>query len=178
MKHCNILDKEDVKEKTIEALKRAKDTDKEYGFNFCSANGKAMATYVEGGEKDSVGIESICPTKARLIGALHIHTKPSLSKDAIPSPTDIKKSIAENMAFFCIGTNIDGQGIVRCFSKEDLESEMTDILRKGQLEKLGMQAQVEDIDRSTRLITGRMTIHKDYLNRHSCQRIFTGKDSI
>jgi hypothetical protein len=173
MKYCDMLDKEDVKKKTVEALRRAKETDREYGFNFCSANGKAVATYVEGGEKDSVGIEGVCPMGARVIGALHIHTKPSLSKDAIPSPTDIKKSIADNMAFFCIGTNIDGQGIVRCFSKEDLESEMTGILRKGQLEKLGIQ--VEDVDRSTRLITGRMTIYKDYLNKHSCQRIFTGK---
>ena len=173
MKHCNILDKEDIKKKTIEALRKAKETDREYGFNFCSANGKAIATYVEGGEKDSVGIDNVCPREATIIGALHIHTKPSLSKDAIPSPTDIKKSIAENMAFFCIGTNIDGQGIVRCFSKEDLESEMNNILRKTKLEKLLIK--VEDIDRSTRLITGRMTVYKDYLNEHSCQRIFTGK---
>jgi hypothetical protein len=173
MKYCDILDKEDVNKKTVEALRRAKETDREYGFNFCSANGKAVATYVEGGEKDSVGIEGVCPMGARVIGALHIHTRPSLSKDAIPSPTDIQKSIAENMAFFCIGTNINGKGIVRCFSKEDLESEMAGILRKGQLEKIGIK--VEDIDRSTRLITGRMTIHKEYLNKHSCQRIFTGR---
>lgn len=173
MEHCNILDKEDVKTKTVDALRKAKETDREYGFNFCSANGKAVATHVEGGEKDSVGIGNVCPRGAKIMGALHIHTKPSLSKDAIPSPTDIQKSIVENMAFFCIGTNIDGQGIVRCFSKEDLESEINNILRKTQLEKLGLKT--EDIDRSTRLITGRMTVYKDYLNQHSCQRIFTGK---
>ena len=172
MKYCDILDKEDIKNKTLDALRRAKETDREYGFNFCSVNGKASATYVEGGEKNSVGIENICPTGARVIGALHVHTKPSLSRDAIPSPTDIKKSIAENMAFFCIGTNIDNHGAVRCFSKEDLESEMISILRKGQLEKLRIK--VEDIDRSTRLITGRMTVYKNYLDKHSCQRTFTG----
>lgn len=172
MKCCDILDKEDIKKKTIEVLRRAKETDREHGFNFCSANGKAVTTYIERGEKDSVGIENVCPRGARVIGALHIHTRPSLSKDAIPSPTDIKKSIAENMTFFCIGTNIDGQGIVRCFSKEDLESEITYISRKEKLEKLRIK--VEDIDRSTRLITGRMTIYKDYLDKLSCQRIYTG----
>lgn len=170
MEHCNILDKEDVKKKTIETLRKAKETDREHGFNFCSANGKAVTTYVEGGEKDSVGIKDICPRGAKIIGALHIHT--SLSRDAIPSPTDIQKSIVENMAFFCIGTNIDNKGVVRCFSKEDLESEMN-IIRKAKLEKLGIKT--EDIDKSSRLITGRMTMYKDYLNRHSCQRIFTGK---
>lgn len=172
MEHCNILDKEDVQKKTVEALRRAKETDREHGFNFCSANGKVVATYVEGGEKNSVGIKDICPRGATIIGALHIHTIPSLSKDAIPSPTDIQKSIVENMAFFCIGTNINDRGIVRCFGKEDLESEMG-IIRKKKLENLGIK--VEDIDRSTRLITGRMTLYKDYLNKHSCQRTFTGK---
>ncbi len=172
MKYCNILDKEDVKNKTIDALRKAKETDREHGFNFCSANGKAITTYVEGGEKDSVGIKDVCPVGAKVMGALHIHTKPSLSRDAIPSPTDIQKSIAENMAFFCIGTNINGQGIVRCFGKEDLESEMN-IIKKAKLERLGIKA--EDIDKSSRLITGRMTVYKDYLNKHSCQRIFTGK---
>lgn len=172
MEHCNILDKEDVKTKTVDALRKAKETDREYGFNFCSANGKAVATHVEGGEKDSVGIGNVCPRGAKIMGALHIHTKPSLSKDAIPSPTDIQKSIVENMAFFCIGTNINDRGIVRCFGKEDLESEMG-IIRKKKLENLGIK--VEDIDRSTRLITGRMTVYKDYLNEHSCQRIYTGK---
>lgn len=173
MKYCNMLDKEDVKKKTVEALRRAKETNREHGFNFCSANGKAVATYVEGGEKDSVGIKEVCPRGANIIGALHIHTRPSLSKDAIPSPTDIQKSIVENMAFFCIGANIEGQGIVRCFSKEDLESEMNNIHRKTKLEKLGIKT--EDIDKSSRLITGRMTIYKDYLNKHSCQRTFTGQ---
>lgn len=171
-KYCNILDKEDVKKKTLDALRRSKETDREHGFNFCSTNGKTVATYIEGGEKDSVGIKDVCPAEANIIGALHIHTRPSLSKDAIPSPTDIQKSIAENMAFFCIGTNIDGKGVVRCFGKEDLESEMG-IIRKKKLENLGIK--VEDIDRSTMLITGRMTLYKDYLNRHSCQRIYTGK---
>lgn len=47
MKYCNILDKGDIKSKIEEALRRTKDTDKEHGFNFCVANGKAMATYVE-----------------------------------------------------------------------------------------------------------------------------------
>lgn len=172
MNHCNILDKEDVKNKTLNALRRAKDTDREHGFNFCSANGKVVATYVEGGEKDSVGIENACPKGSKIVGALHIHTMSSLSKDAIPSPTDIKKSIVENMSFFCIGTNIDNKGVVRCFGREDLESEMN-IIKKQKLEKLGIQT--EDIDKSSRLITGRMTLYKDYLNRHSCQRIFTGK---
>lgn len=173
MEHCNILDKEDVQKKTVDALRRAKETNREHGFNFCSANGKAIATYVEGGEKNSVGIKDICPRGAKIIGALHIHTRPSLSKDAIPSPTDIQKSIVENMAFFCIGANIDNRGIVRCFSKEDLESEINNIIRKKKLEKLGLKT--EDIDMPTRLITGRMTIYKDYLNKHSCQRTFTGK---
>jgi len=173
MKYCDILDKEDVKKKTIETLRKAKETDREHGFNFCSANGKAVTTYVEGGEKNSVGIDNICPRGAKIIGALHIHTMPSLSKDAIPSPTDIQKSIVENMAFFCVGTNINGKGIVRCFSKEDLESEANNILRKAKLEKLGLKT--ENIDRPTRLITGRMTVYKDYLNEHSCQRIYTGK---
>jgi hypothetical protein len=173
MKYCNVLDKEDVKNKTVEALRKAKETNREHGFNFCSANGKTVTTYVEGGEKDSVGIKDVCPVGAKIIGALHIHTRSSLSKDAIPSPTDIQKSIVENMTFFCIGTNINGQGIVRCFSKEDLESEMNNILRKAKLEKLGIKT--EDIDKSTRLMTGRMTIYNHYLNKHSCQRIFTGK---
>jgi hypothetical protein len=172
MKHCDILDKEDIKKKTVEALRKTKETNREHGFNFCSANGKAMATYVEGGEKNSVGIKDICPRGATIIGALHIHTRSSLNKDAIPSPTDIKKSIVENMAFFCIGANTGGKGIVRCFSKEDLESEMG-IIRKKKLENLGIKA--EDIDRSTRLITGRMTVYKDYLNKHSCQRTFAGQ---
>jgi hypothetical protein len=171
MEHCNILDKEDVKKQTIEVLRRAKETNREHGFNFCSANGKVVATYIEGGEKDSVGIKNICPVGAKVIGALHIHTRPSLSKDTIPSPTDIQKSIVENMAFFCIGTNINGQGVVRCFNKEDLESEMNNILKKTKLEKLGLKT--EDIDKSTRLITGRMTMYKDYLNEHSCQRIMS-----
>ncbi len=172
-KYCNILDKEDVKNKTIDALRKAKETKREYGFNFCSANGKTVTTYVEGGEKDSVGIKNICPVGAKVIGALHIHTRPSLSKDAIPSPTDIQKSIVEDMAFFCIGTNIEGHGIVRCFNKEDLKAEMVGIVRKEKFEKFGIK--VEDIDKSTRLIAGRMTMYKDYLNEHSCQRIYTGK---
>jgi hypothetical protein len=170
MKYCGILDKEDVKNKTVEALRMAKETDKEYGFNFCSVKGKAVATHVEGGEKDSVGIDGTCPIGAKVIGALHIHTRPSRSKDAIPSPTDIKKSIAENMSFFCIGTNIDGHGIIRCFDKEDLESEMYSILRKGQF---GIQ--IEAIDKSASLMAGRMTLYKDYLNKYSCQKILTGK---
>lgn len=178
MRHCNILDKEDVKKKTVEALRRAKDANREHGFNICSANGRVVSTYVEGGEKDSVGIGGVCPKGAKIIGALHVHTKSSSSKDVIPSPTDIKKSIVENMAFFCIGTNIENQGIVRCFSKEDLESEMVSFLRndkndkkdkKDKLEMFGIKT--EDVDRSTRLIVGRMSMYEDYLNKHSCQRI-------
>ena len=179
MKYCNVLDKEDVKNKTVEALRRAKETDREYGFNFCSADGKVIATYVEGGKKDSVGMDNVCPIGAKVIGALHIHTRPSLSRDAIPSPTDIKKSVVENMDFFCIGTNVNNQGIVRCFGKDDLVSDMVHILRKDRkdkLEKLGIKIEDIDrsIDRSTRLMVGRMTVYKDYLDRHSCQRIFVG----
>lgn len=104
------------------------------------------------------------------MGALHIHTRPSLNNDAVPSPTDIKKGITENMTFFCIGTNVNDHGIVRCFSKNDLELEMSNILRKTKLERLGIE--VKDIDKSSRLITGRMTIYKNYLDRHSCQRSY------
>lgn len=170
MKYCNILDKREIKQKIEESLKRTKDTNREQGFNICSANGRAISTHIEGGEKDSVGIASICPKGSGMIGALHVHTRLSSDKGVIPSPTDIKKSIAENISFFCIGANIEDHGMVRCFDKEDLESEMLTFIRKNNDDKVVMSA--KDIDRSVRLITGRMTVHGDYLDRHSCQKIF------
>lgn len=171
MKQCDILDKEESK--VIEILRRTKETKKEHGFNFCSSNRNMAVTHIEGGEKDSLGIENMCPKGVKVMGAIHIHTRPSLSKDAIPSHTDIKKCIAENMAFFCVGTNVDNRGVVRCFSKEDLETEIIDIIRKDNLEKF--EITVEDVDKSARLITGMMTRYKDYLDRHSCQRVYAGK---
>ncbi len=172
MKYCNILDKEDIRPKIEESLRRTKETNKEHGFNFCVANETALTTYVEGGEKDSIGIGNRCPKGAKVLGGFHVHTKPSLNKDAVPSPADIKKGISEKMAFFCIGANVNDKGIVRCFGKEDLESEIADNVRRDKLKKLGLGEIVEDIDRSIRLITGRMTVYGAYLDKHSCQRIY------
>lgn len=169
MKYCDILDKENIKKKTIESLRKAKETNREHGFNLCSHNKKIIATYIERGDKDSIGIRDRCPKGARFMGALHIHTRPSLKKDAIPSHTDIKKSIADNMTFFCVGTNIANKGIVRCFNRKDLESEIVRIIRE---DKSGInEIKIEDIDKSTRLIVSNMTMYKEYLDKHSCQKI-------
>lgn len=172
MKYCNILDKEDIRPKIEESLRRTKETDKEHGFNFCVTNGTPLTTYVEGGEKDSLGIENRCPKGAKILGGFHVHTKPSFNKDAVPSPTDIKKGISEKMAFFCIGTNVNDKGIVRCFGKEDLESEIADNMRREKLNKPGLGEIIEDIDRSVKLVTGRMSVYSAYLDKHSCQRTY------
>ncbi len=172
MRYCNIIDKEDIKPKVIEALRRTKEANKEHGFNFCVSNGNPMTTYVEEGEKDSLWIGNRCQKGAKIIGGLHIHTKPSLSKDVVPSPTDIKKGIAEKLAFFCIGVNVDNHGIVRCFSRQDLESEMSNIISKAKFSKVGLREMSEEIDKSSKLMTGRMAIYRDYIDKHSCQRIF------
>ena len=159
-KYCNVLDMKIIEQKIGETIKRAKESNKEHGFNFCSKDGQIIATDIEDGGKDSLKIEDKCPKGSEIIGAFHVHTR-SLKDDAIPSPTDITKGIVdEDITFFCIGASTSDHDIVRCFSKGDLEKEMKDIFTL--LTK-------KDIVRSSKLISSRMTIKKDYLNKLSCQ---------
>ncbi len=162
-KICNILDLKEVEQKIDESIRRARETNKEHGFNFCSENGRIIATNIEEGDKDSLGIDSKCPTNSDIVGAFHIHTR-SVGKDAIPSPADITKGITdEDINFFCVGASVGDRNIIRCFAKGDLENEMKDIfVRLGLTDK--------DIDRSSKLISSRMTIKKGYLDRLSCQK--------
>lgn len=162
-KYCNILDLKEIEQKIDESIRRAKETNKEHGFNFCSKDGRIIATEIEEGDKDSLGIDSKCPTKSEVVGAFHIHTRP-VGKDAIPSPADITKGITdEDINFFCIGASVGDRNIIRCFAKGDLENEMKDIFVQ-----LGLKD--KDIEKSSKLISSRMTIKKDYLNRLSCQK--------
>ena len=160
-KYCNILDMKVIEQKIGEAINRSKESNKEHGFNFCSKDGQIIATDIEDGGKDSLKIEDKCPKGSEMIGAFHVHTR-TLRDDAIPSPTDITKGIVdEDITFFCIGASTREHDIVRCFSKGDLEKEMKDIF---------MQLTEKDVGKSSKMISSRMTIKKDYLNKLSCQR--------
>lgn len=158
----------DIVEKIRESLRRSRINDKEYGFNMYLSDGKLIVDDIKEGNKNSIDMKNTKDKHStKLAGAFHTHTRPT-SNDVIPSPSDIKKGSVKDFDFFCIGTNFDNHEIVRCFTKNNLQGEITEILNTLKLEK-----NKENLDRSHRLMCVRMTTDKDYLNKLSHKKIYS-----
>lgn len=163
-----LLERNDIKDKIIESLKRTKETQREHVFNFCIKNGETIITDIEEGKQHNVGAENKCPIEdAKVVGAFHTHTK-LINNDIMPSPKDVIKSVEEDLVYFCIGANKDGMSIIRCFNKTDLLLEINTILESAK-----KPITTENIDRAAKHIVERMSHDKKYLDRHSCTKLLT-----
>lgn len=161
-RYYSALDIKDIRQKIDESIRRSRETDKEHGFDFFIDNDEIVTTDIIEGKKDSLG--SNHSKGIKLVGSFHVHTRPT-DNDVVPSPGDIKKGVTENFDFFCIGASLDDHEIIRCFTKGDLEKEMGEIFQELESER------DKDIDRLSRLLSGKMVIDKNYLEKHSYKRI-------
>lgn len=163
----NLLERQDIKDKIIESLRRTKKNNVEYTFNFCSVNNTIQTTEIEEGTKHNVGDICKCPNLVKPIGAFHTHTHLTSNQDIVPSPIDIVKSLEEDLNFFCIGANNDNIGITRCFNSNTLFSEMGSALREA-----GLDINKENIENTSRLMVYNMLQGKSFLNRRSYTRLY------
>lgn len=161
-----LFERSDVRQKIQESLKKSRYTNKEHGFNFYISEGKLIVSDVVEGGKASLDIKDKYKKGAKLVGSFHAHTR-LINKDVVPSPTDINKAMTEDFNFFCVGASLDDHDIIRCFTKGDLEEEMREILQALDTEK-----NKDNIDKSSRLIAGKMAADKDYLEGHSSKNVY------
>lgn len=163
-RYDDVLDIKYVKQKIQESIKRSRETNKEYGFDFFIDNGKIVTTDIIEGEKNSLESRNRYSKGIKVVGNFHVHTRLT-DNDVVPSPGDIKKGVTENFDFFCIGASLDDHEIIRCFTKNDLEKEMKEIFQE-----LESGRGKEGIDKSSKLIARKMATDKDYLDEHSHKR--------
>ncbi len=177
MNHKNriehLLERQDVKDKILESLKRTKKNNVEYAFNFCPVNDNIETTEIEEGKEHTIGDVCKCPNCAKPIGAFHTHTRLTSNQDIVPSPRDIIKSIKEDLKFFCIGANKDNIGITRCFNPNALFSEMASALKSSDLD-----INKENIEKTSRLMVYNMLQGKSFINRRSYVRLYDIKHLI
>lgn len=162
-----LLERQDVKDKIIESLRRTKKNNVEYTFNFCPINDNIQTTEIEEGKEHTVGDVCTCPNCIKPIGAFHTHTHLTSNQDIVPSPRDIIKSLDEDLNFFCIGANKDNIGIVRCFNSKTLFSEIGSALTKA-----GFEINKENITKTSKLMVYNMLQGKSFINNRSYTRLY------
>lgn len=162
-----LLERNDVKYKIIESIKRTKEINREHVFNFCAINGNVKITELEEGKEHTAEGADECQEYEKMNGAFHTHTKLTKNGDIVPSPRDIIKTVEDDLEFFCIGGNKNGTGIVRCFNKNDMLLEMNAVL-----EGTNKQVTLANISKAAKHVVGRMLSDKDYLDKHSYTKIY------
>jgi hypothetical protein len=164
----HLLERQDIKDKIIESLRRTKKNNVEYTFNFCPVNNTIQATEIEEGRKHTVGGICKCPNRVKPVGAFHTHTHLTSNQDIVPSPIDIVKSLEEDLNFFCIGANKDNIGITRCFDPNTLFSEM-----RSNLKAAGLDVNKENIEKLSKLMVYNMLQGKSFVNIRSYVRSYS-----
>jgi hypothetical protein len=163
----HLLERQDIKDKIIDSLRRTKKNNLEYTFNFCPINDTIQTTEIEEGKEHMVGDVCTCPNCIKPIGAFHTHTHLTSNQDIVPSPRDIIKSLEEELNFFCIGANKDNIGITRCFDSNKLLSEMGQALKAA-----GLDINKENIEKTSKLMVYNMLQGKSFINRRSYTRLY------
>lgn len=163
----HLLERQDVKDKIIDSLRRTKKNKREYTFNFCQINDTVHTTEIEEGTEHMVGGICTCPNCIKPIGAFHTHTRLTSNQDIVPSPRDIAKSLEEDLNFFCIGANKDNIGITRCFNSKALFSEMVSALKVA-----GLDINKENIEKTSKLMVYNMLQGKSFINKRSYTRLY------
>ncbi len=159
-----LLKRKDINNKIEESLKGTKGKNNEHAFDFCSGR-DISTTDIEEGSEHHITIRNRCPVGAKAVGNFHTHTNLSLSSnDTIPSSGDMMEIIERDLDFVCVSghNRKDDTPVVRCFDKNEIKSEIGNILNAKKLEP-----NENNIRKSSRLITKRMMKDKDYLNKMS-----------
>jgi len=162
-----LLERQDVKDKIIDSLRRTKKNNVEYTFNFCPINDTIQTTEIEEGKEHMVGDICSCPNCIKPIGAFHTHTHLTSNQDIVPSPRDIVKSLEEDLNFFCIGANKDNIGITRCFNSNTLFSEIGSALKAAWLD-----INKKNIEKTSKLMVYNMLQGKSFINKRSYTRLY------
>jgi hypothetical protein len=162
-----LLERQDIKNKIIESLKRTKKNNVEYAFNFCPLNIDIQTTEIEEGQEHTVGKVCRCPNCEKPLGSFHTHTHLTSNQDIVPSPIDIIKSIEEDLDFFCIGANKNDIGMTRCFDSKTLFTEMGMTLKST-----GHEINKENIERISGLMVHNMLLGSSFINKRSYVRLY------
>ncbi len=162
-----LLTRIDVNNKITKSLDLTKQNNTEHAFDFCSGK-DVHTTDIEEGSEFHITIRNKCPIGTRAIGNFHTHAHLSLSKnDAVPSSGDMMETIERDLDFVCVSGNghDNGEPIVRCFNRDNIESEIHNILTTKKLEP-----NEDNVRKSSRSITKKMIGNKEYLNNMSIRR--------
>lgn len=152
------LERKDIEEQVIHALKKTKESGREHGLTFCE--GLKVGNFSDG-SKSSVHTGK-CPN-SKVIGVLHTHTFLTSTEDILPSPSDTINGI--KLKFFCIAGFKENNGIVRCFEGNNIERELHNIIKA----KKGI-VNDENLQTASRLMIGYMLKEKGYLEKHSFKK--------
>ena len=159
-----LLKREDIKKKITDSLENTKRNNNEHAFDLCSGD-NISTTDIEEGSEYHITIKNRCPVGTKSIGNFHTHAHLSLSNnDAIPSSGDMMETIERDLDFVCVsGNGRNGSSpVVRCFDKNNIKSEINNVLTKKKLEP-----NEENVRKSSRQITKKMIKDKNYLNKIS-----------
>ena len=159
-----LLTRTYVNDKIVKSLDLTKQNNTEHAFDFCSGK-DVHTTDIEEGSEFHITMRNRCPIGTKAIGNFHTHAHLSLSKnDAIPSSGDMMETIERDLDFVCVSGNghNNSEPIIRCFNRNNIESEIHTILNTKKLEP-----NEDNVRKSSRLITKKMIKDKDYLNRMS-----------
>lgn len=158
-----LLQRKDINKKVIQSLEGTKERNNEHAFDICSGQ-HVSTTDIEEGSEYHIDIRNKCPIGTKSLGNFHTHAHLSESNnDAIPSSGDMMETIERDLNFVCVaGHGKDNNPVARCFSHNDIKSEMNTVLG------VKKWAPSEDnVRKSSRLITKKMMKDKEYLDRMS-----------
>ncbi len=161
-----LLERKDVNDKIVESLERTNKNKNEHAFDFCHGD-EISTSDIEEGSEYHITLKKGCPIGTKSIGNLHTHVHLSQSNnDAIPSPGDMIETIERDLKFVCVSGNGRGKQMTRCFSGDDIKSEIYTVLNKMKL-----TPGEYNVKKSSRQITKRMIRDKDYLDKMSQVKI-------
>jgi hypothetical protein len=158
-----LLERKDVHKKVVECLEGTKARNSEHAFDICSGQ-HVSTTNMEEGSEYHVDIRNKCPIGTRSLGNVHTHVHLSESNnDAIPSSGDMMETIERDLNFVCVaGHGKDNSPVARCFSHNDIKSEINTVLSTKKLAH-----NEENVRKASRSLTKRMMKDKEYLNKMS-----------
>lgn len=159
----NLLERKDIEEKIIYALKKTKDSGREQGLTFCMGKGIKVGSTSEGSQSS---VHTGNCSNSKVIGALHTHTFLASNDDILPSPSDVINGI--KLDFFCVAGISGNTGIVRCFDKKNIERELHNIIKA----KKGF-VNDENMNMASKVMISYMLKEKNYLEKHSSKKVFT-----
>ncbi len=158
-----LLKRKDINNKVMKSLEGTKKKNSEHAFDICSGQ-YASTTDIEEGSEYHIDIRNRCPLGTKSLGNFHTHAHLSESNnDAIPSSGDMMETIERDLNFVCVsGNGKSNNQVTRCFSQNDIKSEIDTILGEKRWEP-----NEDNVRKSSRLITKKMMKDKNYLDNMS-----------